>query len=93
MSNMTESNARTVLTIAGTTATVCYILAIFFGLRGDSALSLGLFIFAILDSAVAYFAYLQYNRIRRERWNNELQESEQKMKDLMSSEGTEPSKD
>lgn len=84
--NMTESTARLILTITGTFATICYILAIFFGLRSDQVISIALFLVAIADSAVAYWAYLQYTRLRGDRWNAELRSSEQKMADLLAEE-------
>ena len=83
---MTESSARTVLTVAGTTATIAYIAAIIFGLRGDQVISLACFAIAIADSAIAYWAYRQYSRLRSDRWNAEIRTTEQKMADLLSEE-------
>ncbi len=80
---MTESTARTILTVTGTTASIAYILAIFFGLRGDSFIALACFVVAITDSAVAYYAYRQYTRLRGERWTSELNDTQQKMTDLL----------
>ncbi len=80
---MTESSARTILTVSGTTATIAYILAIYFGLRGDQLLSIALFIVAIADSIIAYVFYRQYTRLRDNRWNDEIQELNKKMSDLL----------
>ncbi|MEO5951527.1 MAG: hypothetical protein ABIQ44_03575 [Chloroflexia bacterium] len=84
---MTESSSRLLLTLTGTFATICYILAIFFGLRGDQAISVAFFIAAILDSGVAFWAYRVYSRLRGERWNEEIQSTEQKMADLLAEDG------
>jgi hypothetical protein len=83
---MTESSARTVLLVTGATAIIAYIAAIIFGLRGDQAISIAFFAIAIADSAAAYWASRQYNRLRDERWSAELRSTEQKMADLMAQE-------
>jgi cell division protein FtsW (lipid II flippase) len=81
---MTESSARLALTITGTTATVAYILAMYFGLRGDQLVALALFVVAIADTIATFYFYRQYTRLRTTRWQSELQDSEQQMSDLLS---------
>ena len=81
---MTESSARLALTITGTTATIGYILAMFFALRADQFLAILFFGFALIDSVVAFYAYRQYIRLRANRWHTELRDSEQQMSDLLS---------
>ena len=80
---MTESSARLALTISGTTATVCYILAMIFGLRGDQTLAFVFFAIAIADSIAAAIFYRQYTRLRADRWQTELKDSEQQMSALL----------
>lgn len=84
---MTESSSRLLLTLTGTFASICYILAIFFGLRGDQAISVAFFIAAILDSGVAFWAWRVYSRLRDVRWSEELESTQQKMADLLAEEG------
>lgn len=81
--NISESTARIILMVTGTTASIAYILAIYFGLQGDSFVALACFIVAIGDSAFAYYAYRQYTRLRGERWQSELNDTQQKMADLL----------
>ena len=81
---MTESSARLALTITGTTATVAYILAMYFGLRGDQSVAIALFVVALIDTVATFFFYRQYTRTRATRWQSELRDSEQRMSDLLS---------
>ena len=81
---MTESSARLALTITGTTATIAYILAMYFGLRGDQLFAIILFVVALTDSIATFYFYRQYTRLRGARWNSEIRDSEQRMSDLLS---------
>jgi hypothetical protein len=86
---MTESSARLALTITGATATVCYILAMLFGLRGDQTLAIVFFAIAIADSIAAAIFYRQYTRLRSTRWQTEMRDSEQQMSDLLAEQPSE----
>jgi hypothetical protein len=90
---MNESSARLALTITGTTATVAYILAMFFALRGEQLLAIVFFVAALTDSIAAFYFYRQYTRLRGDRWQSELRNTEQQMSDLLTDQpGEESSK-
>ena len=89
---MTESSARLALTICGTTATVGYIIAMYLALRGEQLIALVFFAVAIIDSIAAIFFYRQYTRLRGTRWHTELNDTEQKMSNLLSDQPDETAK-
>ena len=89
---MTESSARLALTITGTTATIAYILAMFFALRSDQLLAIVFFVVALTDSIAAIFFYHQYTRLRSARWRTEIHDTEQKMSNLLNDQPDETAK-
>lgn len=81
---MNESTARLILTVTGTTATVCYIIAMYLALQGDQAVGMAFFAVAVTDSMAAAYFFRRYNSLRGNRWQSELKDSEEQMAALLS---------
>jgi hypothetical protein len=83
---MNEKNARLILTVAGSSATAGFVIAIILAIRGEQGFAIFFLAMALLDSVVAWMLYRQYMRLRAARWDAELQGGREEMDSLIAGE-------
>ncbi len=74
-----EATARRTLTIVGGISLFAVIVSIILGVRGEQMLAAVFLGISIVGAVITVAAYRRYTTLRRQRWHQELTDSEEKL--------------